>query len=67
MRWYEGNSSLKIQLLEEFEMKELGQLRYFLGIEVAKSEERISQQKYVMDLLTKTGMLGANRPILLLE
>lgn len=61
-------ASLKIQLSKEFEMKELGQLRYFLGIEVAKSEERIMllQQKYVMGLLTETGMLGckpANTPI----
>lgn len=40
-------------------MKDLGQLRYFLGIEVSRSRKEIylSQRKYVLDLLTKTGML----------
>ena len=40
-------------------MKELGQLKYFLGIEVARSKHGVllSQQKYVLDLLTETGML----------
>ena len=34
-------------------------LRYFLGIEVARGAGVVlSQQKYVLDLLTKTGMLG---------
>ena len=34
-------------------MKELGQLKYFLGIEVAYSKEGISlsQHKYTLDLL----------------
>ena len=44
----------------EFEKKELGKLKYFLGIEVARSKEGIfvSQQKYVLDLLKESGMLG---------
>ncbi|BBG96307.1 HXXXD-type acyl-transferase family protein, partial [Prunus dulcis] len=39
---------------------DLGALNYFLGIEVARSKIDIflSQMKYVMDLLTETGMLG---------
>jgi hypothetical protein len=38
----------------------LGQVRYFLGIEIARGAEEIvlSQRKYVLDLLTETGMLG---------
>ncbi|XP_034214900.1 uncharacterized mitochondrial protein AtMg00810-like [Prunus dulcis] len=52
---------LKLQkyLSQEFEMKDLGYLKYFLGIEVARSKNGIflSQMKYVMDLLTETGML----------
>ena len=40
-------------------MKDLGQLKYFLGIEVARSKQGISlsQRKYVLDLLAETGML----------
>ena len=47
-------------LKKEFEIKELGKLRYFLGIEVAHSKRGIfvSQQKYVLDLLRETGKIG---------
>ena len=45
-------------------MKDLGRLKYFLGIEVLRSNKGIliSQRKYVLDLLTETGMLGC-KPI----
>lgn len=48
------------KLATEFEMKNLGGLKYFLGIEVARSRQGIflSQRKYVLDLLTEAGMLG---------
>jgi len=51
---------LKKNLSKEFEVKDVGQLRYFLGIEIARSPRGIvlSQQKYVLDLLNETGMLG---------
>lgn len=60
--------SLQRHLASEFEMKQLGDLKYFLGIEVARSKNGIflSQRKYILDLLTETGMLGckpANTPI----
>jgi Reverse transcriptase (RNA-dependent DNA polymerase) len=53
-------AQLKARLGKEFEVKDLGQLRYFLGIEIARGAEGIvlSQRKYVLDLLTETGMLG---------
>ena len=37
----------------QFEMKQLGPLKYFLGIEVAYSKDGISlnQHKYILDLL----------------
>ncbi|KAG8491024.1 hypothetical protein CXB51_014147 [Gossypium anomalum] len=56
----EGMENLKKCLVKEFEVKELGKLKYFLGIEVAHSREGIfiSQQKYIVDLLTETGKLG---------
>ena len=51
--------SLKQKLFMEFEMKDLGNLKYFLGIEVYRSEQGIfiNQKKYILDLLAKTGML----------
>lgn len=51
---------LKQNLIKEFEIKELGKLRYFLGIEVSYSKQGIfiSQRKYVTDLLEETGKLG---------
>ncbi|XP_027151936.1 uncharacterized protein LOC113751990, partial [Coffea eugenioides] len=60
--------TLKKCLAKEFEIKELGRLKYFLGIEVAYSSKGIfvSQQKYVLDLLKETGNLGckaASTPI----
>ncbi|RDY03473.1 hypothetical protein CR513_12941, partial [Mucuna pruriens] len=44
---------LKEKLATQFEMKELGKLKYFLGIKIAYSEQGmfISQRKYVFDLL----------------
>ena len=47
-------------MAKEFEIKELGKLKYFLEIEVTRSKERIfvSQQKYALDLLKESGMLG---------
>ena len=59
---------LKEQLRQAFEVKELGELRYFLGLEVARSKNGIvvSQRKYTLDLLKETGKLGcklANTPL----
>jgi hypothetical protein len=50
---------LKENLSKEFEVKDLGQLKYFLGIEVARSPPGIvlSQRKYVLDLLNETCMI----------
>ncbi|XP_021804231.1 uncharacterized protein LOC110748571 [Prunus avium] len=64
----EEQQKLQKYLSQEFEMKDLGALKYFLGIEVARSKTSIFlfQRKYVMDLLTEIGMLGckpADTPI----
>ncbi|XP_071681833.1 uncharacterized protein [Lolium perenne] len=60
-----GNDDEEIQRLKKtlariFEVKDLGSLHYFLGIEVAYGAQGIylSQRKYVLDLLTETGMIG---------
>ena len=53
-------SILKQNLAKEFEIKDLGQLKYFRRIEVATSKKGIvvSQRKYILDLLKETGMSG---------
>ena len=52
-------TNLQKHLASEFEMKNLGGLKYFLGIEVARSQHGIflSQRKYILDLLAETEML----------
>ena len=55
-----GISSLKSSFLQsQFHTKDLGMLRYFLGIEVMRTKHGIflSQKKYVLDLMSETGKL----------
>ena len=56
--------ALQEYLASKFEMKDLDQLKYFLGIEVSRSKAGISlsQRKYVLDLLTETRRLS-RKPI----
>lgn len=58
-----GDSETKTEhvkglLKKEFEMKDLGELRYFLGIEVIRTTNGIwlSQRQYALDMLSKYGM-----------
>ncbi|XP_028181540.1 uncharacterized protein LOC114368492 [Glycine soja] len=59
-----GNSLAEIERIKHihtnFHIKNLGKLKYFLGIEVAHSDKGISlcQHKYCLDLLKDSGMLG---------
>ncbi|XP_022014404.1 uncharacterized mitochondrial protein AtMg00810-like [Helianthus annuus] len=54
-------NKIKSLLKNEFLIKDLGLLKYFLGIEVIKSNNGIclSQRKYCMDLLNEYGMSGS--------
>ncbi|GJR55946.1 uncharacterized mitochondrial protein-like protein [Tanacetum coccineum] len=47
-------------LNDEFSIKDLGPLKYFLGIEVAKTRDGLvlSQRKYTLDILEDSGKLG---------
>lgn len=52
-------AQLKGSLVKEFEIKELGSLKYFLRIEISRSKQGIflSQRKYVLDL-KESRMIG---------
>jgi hypothetical protein len=56
----EETMKLKESLRKEFEVKDLGRLKYFLGIEIARSSKGISlsQRKYTLDLLNDMGVTG---------
>ncbi|XP_058099004.1 uncharacterized mitochondrial protein AtMg00810-like [Magnolia sinica] len=64
-----GMRVVKDFLKTKFEIKDLGPLRYFLGIEVARSSSRLvlSQRKYALDLLMETGMLGCKPATTLID
>ncbi|XP_057505649.1 uncharacterized mitochondrial protein AtMg00810-like [Actinidia eriantha] len=53
-----GITDLKIFLSRQFEMKDLGNLSYFLGIEVLYTFDGyyLSQTKYASDLLSRAGL-----------
>ena len=55
-----GIVQVKRTLEISFDIKDLGPLRYFLTIEVARSRQGISlsQRKYSLDLLQDTGLLS---------
>lgn len=57
----QATDKLLHQLRDDFAVKDLGTLNYFLGIEVTTDEQGLvlSQHKYVQDLLRKTNMLKA--------
>ena len=60
-----GNDSacvdrLKKLLDQKFGIKELGLLKYFLGLEIARSPKgfSINQRKYALDILKEASMIG---------
>ena len=50
---------LKQHLFTHFQTKDLGKLKYFLGIEITESSFGVVlfQRKYALDILEETGML----------
>lgn len=64
-----GNSPILIAQFKEylsscFHMKDLGVLKYFLGIEVARNQNGfyLCQRKYALELIAEDGLLGS-RPV----
>ncbi|KAL9309176.1 putative RNA-directed DNA polymerase [Arabidopsis thaliana] len=57
----DGIDSTKTFLKSCFDIKDLGELKYFLGIEVCRSNAGLflSQRKYTLDLLNETGFMDA--------
>ena len=51
---------LKMLLARDFDIKDLGASKYFLGMEFTRSRKGIfvSQRKYVLDLLKEIGLMG---------
>lgn len=69
-----GNHPRMLQKFKEylskcFAMKDLGKLKYFLGIEVSRGPEGIfiSQRKYSLDIVADTGNLGSKPALTPLE
>ena len=54
-------ANLKISLQQKFSIKDLGVLKYFLGIEMASSNKGLflNQRKYILDLLQESNMKDA--------
>ena len=54
----EATSALLKNLKNDFALKDLGELDYFLGIEVKKIHDGIllTQEKYAKDILKRVGM-----------
>ena len=60
-----GNDKTKLtfvkkKLADDFQIKDLGTLKYFLGMEFVRSKSTIfvNQRKYSLDLLKETDLLG---------
>jgi len=65
-----GNNKEEIERVKEalnktFKIKDLGDLRYFLGFEVVRSKKGImmNQRKYALELLTNAGLLACKLAI----
>jgi hypothetical protein len=56
---FESVNALKHSLHAEFKLKDLGNLKYFLGLEVARTAKGISlcQRKYTLEIISNSGLL----------
>lgn len=51
---------IKDLLHEAFTIKDLGEAKYFLGMEIVRGAEgtSLNQRKYILDIISSTGLLG---------
>lgn len=54
-------TSIKEFLHKKFKIKDLGYLKYFLGLEISRSQSgiHVCQRKYALDVLANTGLLAS--------
>ena len=53
-------AELKVLLYQQFKLKDLGDLKFFLGLEIARSvlDIHLCQREYTLELLSDAGLLG---------
>lgn len=56
-----ASNALKAFLHSKLQIRDIGSLKYFLGIEIARSTQGIylTQRKYTLELIADSGILGA--------
>lgn len=54
-------ADLKLKLQLNFKLKDVGAIKYFLGLEIVrlKHEMTLNQQKYALKLISEAGLLDA--------
>uniref|UniRef100_A0A3Q7IUG2 Reverse transcriptase Ty1/copia-type domain-containing protein n=1 Tax=Solanum lycopersicum TaxID=4081 RepID=A0A3Q7IUG2_SOLLC len=62
-------TEVKTCLHKQFKQKDLGELKFFLGIKVLRSSGRIilNQRKYILELIAEVGLTGAKPAATLME
>lgn len=62
-------NEVKTKLQLTFKMKDLGELKYFLGIEFARSQQGIlmHQRKYILELISELGLRAAKSAVTPIE
>lgn len=61
--------NIKEQLQANFKIRDLGKLKYFLGLEIARTSQgiHVSQRKYATEIIQTAGLLGCRPAITPIE
>uniref|UniRef100_A0A3Q7FM93 Reverse transcriptase Ty1/copia-type domain-containing protein n=1 Tax=Solanum lycopersicum TaxID=4081 RepID=A0A3Q7FM93_SOLLC len=62
-------AEVKVCLYKQFKLKDLGELKFFLGIEVLRSFGGVifNQRKYILELIAEAGLTGAKPAVTPME